>query len=108
MSLVGPRPEVPAYVDCGDPTWDRVLSVRPGMTDLSTLVFRNEEEVLARSADPETFYRTVLLPEKLRLALRYHQARSVLSDVRLLTATIRLSLQPSNSDADSIKKKFLN
>jgi lipopolysaccharide/colanic/teichoic acid biosynthesis glycosyltransferase len=66
MDLIGPRPEVARYVEMNDPLWRGVLQVRPGITDLATLVYRNEEEILAQAEDPEQYYRQVVLPEKLR------------------------------------------
>ena len=56
MSLVGPRPEVPEFVDMNNPVWRSVLQVRPGITDPASIAFRNEEEILAKAADPIAFY----------------------------------------------------
>src|SRR5205814_5896559 len=67
MSLVGPRPEVPEYVDLSDPRWQTVLSVKAGITDLASLVLRNEERLLSEQMDAEIFYRDWLLPQKLEL-----------------------------------------
>ena len=90
MSLVGPRPEVPRYVDDG-PLWRQVLSARPGLTDPVTLRLRDEEALLAGVAaggdDPESFYRERLLPWKLRGYLDYLQRRSWASDLGVLGAT---------------------
>src|SRR4051812_25918202 len=66
MSLVGPRPEVPRYVDAADPLWQSVLAARPGLTDPVTLRLRDEEALLASADDAERFYRERLLPWKLR------------------------------------------
>ena len=107
MSLIGPRPEVPAYIVPGDAMWTKVLSLRPGITDLSTLVFRNEEQLLAASTDPEQYYRTVVLPQKLHLAWHYHQIRNLFSDSRLLLATVLCSFKPSSFEADQLKRTFL-
>lgn len=107
MSLIGPRPEVPEYVDSSDPMWRKVLSIRPGLTDLSTLMFRNEEEVLAGVTDPDCYYRTVLLPDKLRLAWCYQQSRNLKTDVHLLLATVLCSISPSGFSVDRIKRTFL-
>ena len=92
MSLCGPRPEVPSYVDLGDPLWRAILNERPGITDPASLLYRSEEEVLASSPDPERFYRETVLPEKLRISRRYLETRSLWSDVRLLFLTARSSL----------------
>lgn len=89
MSLVGPRPEVPRYVDLRDPFWKRVLSARPGITDPVTLRLRDEEVLLAGvDGDPERFYRERLLPEKLRQYLRYLETRTAWSDVEVLYQTV--------------------
>ncbi len=89
MSIVGPRPEVPKYVDLNDPVWQRVLSVRPGLTDLASLVFIHEEEVLARFPDPEQAYKQIILPRKLKLNLRYVERQSLCLDLWLIFKTIR-------------------
>ena len=106
MSLVGSRPEVPGYVDYSDRRWQQVLEDRPGLTDLATLVYRNEEDLLAAAADPEIYYREVLLPDKLQLNLRYQRGRTFLSDLRLIFATVRYSLAPGGFDASAIRKNL--
>ena len=93
MSLVGPRPELPVYV-AGYPAEVRakVLSVRPGITDLASLQFRNESELLAKAVDPEREYREVVLPAKLRLAMHYVDHATLAEDLRLLGRTLRILL----------------
>ncbi|HVG10750.1 MAG TPA: sugar transferase [Thermoanaerobaculia bacterium] len=86
MSLVGPRPEVPRYVD-DSPLWLRVLSARPGLTDPVTLRLRDEEALLAGVDDPESFYRERLLPWKLRGYADYLEHRSWATDLGVLGAT---------------------
>ena len=76
MSLVGPRPEVPAFVNLEDPVWRAVLGARPGITDLASLIYRHEEDLLAAAANPEQYYRDAILPAKLALNLQYMKARS--------------------------------
>ena len=89
MALVGPRPEVPAYVDLGDPLWVQVLRVRPGVTDPVTTALRWEEELLGSvDGDFETFYRSVLLPYKLDGYLRYLKRRTFRSDLGVLWSTL--------------------
>ena len=89
MSLVGPRPEVPCYVDLGDPVWNRVLRARPGITDPVTLGLRDEETLLAGiDGDTESFYRERLLPEKLRQYLGYLETRTAWTDVEVLCKTV--------------------
>jgi lipopolysaccharide/colanic/teichoic acid biosynthesis glycosyltransferase len=104
MSLIGPRPEVPEYVQLDSPLWQAVLQVRPGITDLATLLHRDEEQILGASADPNTFYRENLLPAKLRLNLAYLRARSSRRDLNLIFLTLRYSLFPKRFDRDYVKK----
>ena len=88
MSLVGPRPEVIRYVEWYKEDYERILSVRPGITDISSMTFRNEESILQGSDDPERYYVHVLLPEKMRLAREYIQKVSFFYDVRLIFKTL--------------------
>lgn len=98
MSMVGPRPEVPRYVDRYSPAQrERVLSVRPGITDFASLRFRNENELLARSVDPEREYVEVILPEKLRVAVDYVDNASLATDLRVLGLTLRTVFVPQLS-----------
>ncbi len=106
MALVGPRPEAPEYVDANGPLWRAVLGLRPGITDLATLVYRNEEELLAGAPDPDRYYREVLLPAKLELNLRYAASRTPASDLRLLALTLRYSFLPSGFDPKRIERAF--
>jgi lipopolysaccharide/colanic/teichoic acid biosynthesis glycosyltransferase len=87
MSFIGPRPEVARYVDLGDAHWQAVLSWRPGLTDLATLAYVDEEDTLAGFNDPETCYRQVILPRKLDLNIRYAQLRTRRTDLRLILLT---------------------
>lgn len=88
IALVGPRPEVPAYVDPSDPLWRVILSVRPGLTDPTTIWLRNEEELLAQQPDPHAYYVSELQPVKLRGYVDYLQSRSLRSDLRVLGHTL--------------------
>lgn len=89
MSLVGPRPEVPAYVALW-PAAEReiILSVRPGITDPASVLFRNESELLAGVDDPESYYVDVLLPQKVRLYAEYVRTRTLVGDLRVIGRTI--------------------
>jgi lipopolysaccharide/colanic/teichoic acid biosynthesis glycosyltransferase len=107
MRLIGPRPEVPQYVDETDPAWRTVLSVKPGITDLATLMFRDEETILAQSPEPERHYRTVVLPEKLALNCEYLATKSLWTDLRLLLLTLRYSLQPQTVDGPRVRRMVL-
>ena len=88
MSLVGPRPEVPKYVKYYKPEWERVLSVRPGITDLATLPFRDEESVLLGAQDIERAYIDIVVPIKMNLALEYVDRRSFWLDFKILFLTV--------------------
>ena len=90
MSLVGPRPEVPRYVALYPPdVRAKVLSVRPGITDPASLMYRDESAVLARAADPERAYVEVVLPAKLAASIGYVEQASLLGDLRLIGRTLR-------------------
>ncbi|MBH2014915.1 MAG: sugar transferase [Burkholderiales bacterium] len=89
MSLVGPRPEVPRYVaHYPQALRDKVLSVRPGITDIASIEYRDEGAVLARAADPERAYIHEVLPHKLALAAQYVERSSVWLDAWLIARTV--------------------
>jgi lipopolysaccharide/colanic/teichoic acid biosynthesis glycosyltransferase len=89
MSLVGPRPEVPKYVETYPAAMrELVLSVRPGITDPCSISLRNESEILATAEDPERFYVDTLLPEKLRVSGEYVKNRTFLSDIAIIARTV--------------------
>lgn len=89
MSLVGPRPEVPRYVALYPPaTREKVLSVQPGITDIASIEFRSEAELLARAEDPERAYVEVVMPRKLALAEAYVEQASLATDLRLIARTL--------------------
>jgi len=104
MSLIGPRPEVPDYVRFEDPLWQEVLSTRPGITDLASLAFRDEEQLLGPVPDADRYYRAEILPAKLRLNLLYLRSRSLLTDLRLLWLTAVYSLLPSTFSRSRVLK----
>jgi lipopolysaccharide/colanic/teichoic acid biosynthesis glycosyltransferase len=106
MRLVGPRPEVPPFVDCSVAIWQRVLAVPPGITDLATLVYRNEEELLACAENPEQFYREQVLPAKLHLNLKYLNQRAFSTDAKLVLTTVWYCLFPARFSADRILVQF--
>jgi lipopolysaccharide/colanic/teichoic acid biosynthesis glycosyltransferase len=90
MALVGPRPEVPNFVDLADPAWQEVLTVRPGLTDPAVVAFRHEEELLTRAGgDRELLYLQSVLPEKLRLSREYLAGRNWRTDLAVLFQTGR-------------------
>ncbi len=90
MSLVGPRPEVPRYVALYPAALrDKVLSVRPGITDPASIAYRDESALLARAADPERAYVEQVMPAKLRAAAQYVDQRSLRGDLCVIVATLR-------------------
>jgi lipopolysaccharide/colanic/teichoic acid biosynthesis glycosyltransferase len=91
MSLVGPRPEDPSFVDLSDPLHGRVFSAKPGITGLAQLAFHDEAERL-RGPDAERRYRDEILPAKLRLDATYLDRRTTLLDLKILLRTIRTVL----------------
>ena len=104
MSLVGPRPEVPRYVDLNNPLWKLVLEARPGITDPMTLSLRNEEALLASvNADCEEFYLNTLQPLKLQGYLTYLRERSFWQDVRVLMQTCGAVVMPRSAPARTIQ-----
>jgi lipopolysaccharide/colanic/teichoic acid biosynthesis glycosyltransferase len=106
MSLVGLRPEVPDYVDLGDPLWRRALAVRPGLTSLVALRLRDEESLLAQIEDDDRqrFYAQVLVPYKLLGHLEYLERRTAWSDLavlgRTLLAIVRAPRPPSREEIE--------
>jgi len=108
MSLVGPRPEVPEFVHLESPVWQRILQVRPGITDLATLIYRDEERILAASAEPVAFYRQTVLPAKLRLNEEYFPARTFARDLKLILLTVRYSLFAQGFDPLKVKRLLLD
>lgn len=89
MSLVGPRPEVRKYVDLYTPEQMHVLDVRPGITDLASIRYRNENELLEQVDDPDRYYVDVIMQDKLRINLEYVAEHSFLKDIKLIGMTFR-------------------
>ena len=93
MSLVGPRPEVPRYVALYPAALrDKVLSVRPGITDRASIEYRDEGVLLAAAADPERTYAEVVMPAKLRIAADYVDHATLGCDLRLIALTLKALL----------------
>lgn len=89
MSLVGPRPEVRKYVSLYTEKQLNVLSVKPGITDIASIKFSNENELLKGQDEPEKFYIETIMPEKLELNLEYINKMSFFYDLRLILMTIQ-------------------
>jgi lipopolysaccharide/colanic/teichoic acid biosynthesis glycosyltransferase len=109
LSFVGPRPEVPEYVQLSNPLWRRVLEARPGLTDPVTLCLRNEEELLAEvQTDAEAFYLEVLQPYKLAGYLEYLRVRSLWGDLWVLGMTFLAVTVPGRAQSvelDELREK---
>lgn len=88
MSFVGPRPEVPKYVEMYNEEQRKVLSVRPGITDYASIEYRNENDILAKSDNPEQTYIDEVMPAKLKLNLRYISEMSFKTDLKIIFGTI--------------------
>lgn len=104
MSLVGPRPEVQEYVDMFRAQYATVLSVRPGLTDLASLKYRHEAEILSTATNPEEEYVRHILPDKLRLAEEYVRRSCLVLDLRLIFQTIVRLLPNSKAPEVSYRK----
>jgi len=88
MSFVGPRPEVRKYVDLYNDEQRKVLSVLPGITDVASIKYRNENELLEKSEDPESYYIESIMPDKLKLNLDYIEQRSFANDLKVIFKTL--------------------
>lgn len=93
MSLVGPRPEVPRYVGAQPRSFRAIADLRPGLTDWASLVFRDEESLLASRSGVPFYYERHLLPRKLALARLYHRHMSPPLDLALVLASICIPLR---------------
>lgn len=88
MSIVGPRPEVRKYVDMYNAEQLRVLEVRPGITDYASIEFSNENELLAKSDNPEQTYIQEVMPAKLKLNLKYISEAGLATDIKIIFRTL--------------------
>ena len=88
MALVGPRPEVPHYVELFRKDYEEILQIRPGITDLASLKYRDEAAILGQSENPEEEYVKRVLPEKIRLAKDYMNQSSLFFDTMLIFKTM--------------------
>lgn len=88
MSVVGPRPEVRKYVDMYTPEQMHVLDVQPGITDYASIEYSNENELLAKSSDPEKTYIEEIMPAKLKLNMKYIEEKSLATDLKIIFRTI--------------------
>ncbi len=96
ISLVGPRPEVRKYVSKYRNDYREILKIRPGITDIASLTYKDEESLLKDKKEPEEYYIHVLLPEKIKLAKEYVRRASLIYDLKLMLLTIPKLLYPQN------------
>lgn len=97
MTIVGPRPEVPRYVEAFHRDYEEILTVRPGLTDLASLKYRDESALLGQSGDPEEEYVRRILPDKIRLAKAYIRQSSLAFDLRLILQTLQKVFFPRSA-----------
>jgi lipopolysaccharide/colanic/teichoic acid biosynthesis glycosyltransferase len=103
MSLVGPRPEVPRYVALYDDLQLRVLNLRPGITDPASIEYRDESVLLATATDPEAFYISQLMPEKIRINLEYAARATLFSDLQVIGRTLAVVIRPGSFRRGSVE-----
>jgi lipopolysaccharide/colanic/teichoic acid biosynthesis glycosyltransferase len=108
MSLVGPRPEVKKYVDMYTEEQRQVLLVRPGVTDYASIEYRNENELLAQSDNPEETYIKQVMPDKLGHNLRYIQEMSLGTDLKLIFLTLLKVFVDRSDDQEEPNKESGN
>jgi lipopolysaccharide/colanic/teichoic acid biosynthesis glycosyltransferase len=89
MSLVGPRPEVPKYVEMYNAEQKKVLQVKPGITDYASIEYSNENELLAKSKNPEKTYIEEIMPAKLALNKKYIETMSLKTDIQIIWMTLK-------------------
>lgn len=88
MSLVGPRPEVPRYVKMYTEEQRKVLDVKPGITDLASIRYRDENELLGKAENPDEFYINTIMPDKLALNVEYINKSNIFFDIYIIIKTI--------------------
>ena len=93
MSFVGPRPEVRQYVNLYSETQKKVLDVKPGITDLASIEFKDENEILSEQEDPNQYYIVVIMPQKLKINLKYIENRNLVKDVGVIVKTFKAILK---------------
>ena len=97
MSFVGPRPDVPGYADRLLKRNKIILNINPGVTCFSTLEFRDEEKLLKKSLNPQVYNDKIIWPKKVKLNLLYLSSASLICDIKIVLATLKI-----------IDRKFIN
>jgi lipopolysaccharide/colanic/teichoic acid biosynthesis glycosyltransferase len=93
MSIVGPRPEVDKYVKLYSNEQNQILSVKPGLTDLASISYFEENKLLGESDNPEATYINDVMPQKIKLSLEYIDNQSFINDIKIILSTIKRILQ---------------
>ncbi|MDU5695819.1 MAG: sugar transferase [Haemophilus parainfluenzae] len=88
MSLVGPRPEVRKYVDLYTDEQQKVLSVKPGITDYASIEYMDENEILGKSSDPEKTYIEEIMPEKIKYNMKYINNKNLFEYFKIILLTV--------------------
>lgn len=88
MSFVGPRPEVKKYVDLYSAEQKKILETRPGVTDIASIAYRKENEILEKKSDPEGYYKAVIMQRKIKLNQLYLAKRTICTDLAVIFRTI--------------------
>ncbi|WP_421381821.1 sugar transferase [Bacillus salacetis] len=95
MSFVGPRPEVPRYVARYNKYQRNILKIRPGITDIASIEYRDENNILSKSNDPEREYINNIMPHKIELNVKYLDRLSVIYDLKIILSTIQIIMKDS-------------
>ena len=90
MSIVGPRPEVPRYVKYYNKEQIKILSIKPGITDIASIEFSNENDILANAEDPEQYYISQIMPRKIDLNMVFLKNKSIRTYLSIILKTIKL------------------
>lgn len=88
MSIVGPRPDIPGYYDLLEGKNRKILELKPGITSIASIKYRDEDSLLAQQKDPLHFNDNVLFPDKVKLNLEYYYKNSIHGDVKIIWKTI--------------------
>ncbi|HAO15560.1 MAG TPA: glycosyl transferase [Tenacibaculum sp.] len=93
MSFVGPRPEVRKYVNLYTEEQKEVLNVKPGITDLASIEYRGENDILSKQSEPNKYYIEVIMPHKLKINLEYLENRSLVKDIGVILKTFKAIME---------------
>lgn len=90
MSLVGPRPEVPHFANLFSREYTDILKIKPGISDFASIEFNEEAELLDQNKNVEEIYKTKILPQKINLCYQYLTQKSLVTDFKIIFATVRI------------------